>query len=76
MVFFHLIQKYLKSFARDHVNDVNNNIEGVFEVEAYRAPDTAFLFDGFIRRTSLFEQKRRRQVAHTLQLYLKVLMSE
>jgi hypothetical protein len=44
----HLIQKYLKSFARDHVNDLNNNIEGVFEVEAYRAPDTAFLFDGFI----------------------------
>jgi hypothetical protein len=45
MVFFHLIQKYLKSFARDHVNDVNNNIEGVFEVEAYRAPHTAFLFN-------------------------------
>jgi hypothetical protein len=38
----HLIQKYLKFFARDHVNDVNNNVQGVFEVEAYRAPHTAY----------------------------------
>jgi hypothetical protein len=30
----------------------------------------------FVRRTSPFEQKRRTRVAHTLQLHLKVLMSE